>query len=190
MKNGRLVRALISLVLCTVFLAIPTGNVYALPFNAAVNYAVGINPYSVAVGDFDGDGNSDLAVVNYSGHNVSILLGDGSGAFAAAVGSPVAVGGTFPTSVAVGDFDRDSDLDLAVANNNTDDVSILLGNGSGGFAAAVPYSVGELPPPLSPWAISIGTAIWTWLWPIVTATMSPYCWAMAAASSLLRQGAL
>ena len=43
-------------------------------------------PNSVAVGDFNRDGNPDLAVANYGSNNVSILLGNGGGAFAAAVG--------------------------------------------------------------------------------------------------------
>ena len=126
MKNSRLVRVFVSVVLCMVFMAIPAGNVHAMPFNAAVNYAVGTNPHSVAVGDFNKDGKSDLAVANWNSNNVSILLGNGLGAFAAAVNYAV---GTNPGSVAVGDFNRDGNPDLAVANRNSNNISILLGNG-------------------------------------------------------------
>ena len=109
-------------------------------------FAVGNNPSSVAVGDFNGDGHSDLAVANFEGNSVSVLLGNGSGGFSAASGSPFAVG-QYPTSVAVGDFNGDGHPDLAVANAGGASVSVLLGNGSGGFSAAPgsPFAVGNKP---------------------------------------------
>src|SRR5208337_4155421 len=55
-----------------------------------------------------------------------------------------AVGGG-PRSVAVGDFNGDGKLDLVVANNTSNNVSILLGHGNGTFAAAVNYTVGTAP---------------------------------------------
>ena len=108
--------------------------------------AVGGGAYGVAVGDFDGDGIADLAVTNQRDSNVSILLGNGRGGFSPATGSPVAVG-TFPVAVAIGDFNGDGHADLAVANVTADTVSILLGNGSGGFAPATgsPVAVGSFP---------------------------------------------
>src|SRR5258708_18503968 len=54
-------------------------------FQAAVNCSGGSGPVFVAVGDFNGDGKSDLAVANSSSNNVSVLLGDGDGTFQAAV---------------------------------------------------------------------------------------------------------
>ena len=47
--------------------------------------------------------------------------------------------------MAVGYLDGDQDLDLAVANYNSDDVSVLLGNGNGTFAADVLYAAGDRP---------------------------------------------
>src|SRR5207253_1461263 len=82
----------------------------------------GTQPRAIAVGDFNGDGNEDLATANNSG-TVSILLGDGAGNF----GIPTNFGaGGNPISVAVGDFNGDGKLDLAVANSSTANVSILL----------------------------------------------------------------
>src|SRR5262249_26119387 len=100
----------------------------AFPTNATVG--AGNGPISVAVGDFNGDGKPDLAVANYDDNDVTILLGDGAGGFSPAPGSPVGAE-TNPRSVAVGDFNRDGKPDLAVANEGSDNVTILLGNGLG-----------------------------------------------------------
>ncbi|MEO6970912.1 MAG: VCBS repeat-containing protein, partial [Chthoniobacterales bacterium] len=94
-----------------------TGN-----FSAATNFAV-VNPTSVAVGDFNSDGNQDLAVAAEGPNNASILLGNGTGSFSAPTNFTV---GFFPTSVAVGDFNGDGKQDLAVVNESSDNVSILL----------------------------------------------------------------
>ncbi len=109
-------------------------------------FGVGMDPVSVAVGDFNGDGKLDLATANSDSANVTVLLGNGSGGFAAAAGGPLAVGFQ-PQSVAVGDFNGDGIQDLVTANAITNNVTLLLGNGSGGFAAATgsPFTVGTEP---------------------------------------------
>jgi hypothetical protein len=92
-------------------------------FGPAINWNAGDDPYSVAVGDFDGDGRPDLAVANVDSDNVSVLRGNGSGGFAAPVNFNA---GVEPRSVAVGDFNGDGRPDLAVANQFGDNVSVLL----------------------------------------------------------------
>jgi hypothetical protein len=77
------------------------------------------------VGDFNGDGNQDLAVANAGSANLSILLGDGAGHFGAAMNFGA---GTGPLSVAVGDFNGDGNQDLAVANASSNHISIFLRN--------------------------------------------------------------
>ena len=114
----------------------PSSSLIAL--NAPSAFGAGTTPYSVAVGDFNGDGKLDLAVANEGSDNVSILLGNGDGTFQAAVDYGA---GTDPDSVAVGDFNGDGKLDLVVANDDSNNVSILLGNGDGTFQAAVNYGV-------------------------------------------------
>jgi hypothetical protein len=84
---------------------------------------VGGEPFSVAVGDFNGDGNNDLAVANFADNTVNVLLGDGHGGFGSRLNLPV---GTGPGSVAVADFNGDGKPDLAVANESDNTVSVLL----------------------------------------------------------------
>jgi len=114
-------------------------------FVAATNYTVGGAPKSVAVGDFNRDGTPDLAVANSLGGSISILLGSGTGTFGAA--TDVAVGDR-PESVVVADFNGDGTPDLAVAVNsfliNNANVCILLGRGTGSFAAPTPFVVDQV----------------------------------------------
>ena len=97
-------------------------------FGAATNFPVGDENRAVAVGDFDGDLKLDLAVAVASSrasppNSVAVLLGNGAGRFGTATYFPV---GACPVSVAVGDFNGDLKPDLAVANCNSDNVSVLL----------------------------------------------------------------
>jgi uncharacterized repeat protein (TIGR01451 family) len=127
-----------------ILLGVPTG-LFPVP---GTTYTAGEFPASVAVGDFDRDGNLDLAVANQGSSNVSVFLGNGDGTFQGAVNFAA---GTAPFSVAVGDFDRDGKPDLAVANAVSHDVSILLGDGSGAFQPAIAYPAG-----ITPTSVAVG----------------------------------
>jgi len=117
-------------------------------FQPAVTYPVGTAPKAVAVGDFNGDGVIDVAVANAGNPatgddgNVSILLGNGDGTFQPATS---VVAGKNPLSIAVGDFNQDSRLDVVVANNGSNTVSVMLGNGDGTFRTHVDYATGSGP---------------------------------------------
>jgi uncharacterized protein (TIGR03437 family) len=117
-------------------------------FTAAAGspFAAGAWPASIAVADFNADGNLDLAIANANSNNVTVLLGNGSGGFTAAPGSPFPAG-SGPQSVAVGDFNGDGKPDLAIANGTGGNVTVLLGNGAGGFTAAAgsPFAAGSGP---------------------------------------------
>jgi subtilisin-like proprotein convertase family protein len=105
-------------------------------FTSGATLAAGSNPYAVAVGRFNADTNNDLAVVNSNSNNVSIFLGNGNGTFSAATNFSV---GASPIAISVGDFNSDNIKDLAVANFGgffSGTISILQGNGTGGFTAA------------------------------------------------------
>jgi hypothetical protein len=115
-------------------------------FQAPQTYAAGPYPRFVAVGDFNGDGAADLAVVNpydtASQGKVAILLGDGHGHFQTAASYPA---DWRAWSAAVGDFNGDGHLDLAFVNLDSNTVSIWLGAGDGSFQVAQNYAVGSTP---------------------------------------------
>ncbi len=105
-------------------------------------FDVGMQPTSVAIGDFNGDNQPDLAVANALSFNVSVLLNDGIGGFASVSNFPVGVNAT---SVAVADFNEDQKLDLAVVNAGSNSVTVLLGDGAGNFVSPSSQSVGTSP---------------------------------------------
>ena len=112
-----------------------------------VYYDTGDGPVSIAKGDFDSDGLTDLAVVTQNSNAVSILLRDANCIdddciYLDMVSYPT---GDTPVSVVNGHFDADANLDLAVANAGSNNVSILLGNGDGSFQTATHYTVGDSP---------------------------------------------
>jgi hypothetical protein len=143
-------------------------------FQAAKNYATGVGPASLAVGDFDGrhyaNGKPILGLVTAnSGGDLSLLLGNGNGdgtfGSAESIGLPTAGGlAQTPLSVAVGDLNKDGKLDLVVTGQtsytsyysgyygtysttvNKGYVNVLLGNGSGGFTAGTPQPLNTSDP--------------------------------------------
>jgi len=110
---------------------------------------LGQEPSSIVVGDFNGDGNQDFAVTNFKDNTFSVFLGNGDGTFKQDTGSPFALPATStgPIAMTTSDFNSDGNLDVAIANQTTNNVSILLGNGSGSFslASGSPFAVGKSP---------------------------------------------
>lgn len=100
------------------------------PFAPAQTFAVGTNPTGITSGDFNHDGDEDVATSNSLSDDVAALLGAGDGSLGTAAFYPVGFG---PAAVTVGFFNADAHLDIATANSLTDDVSVLLGNGDGTF---------------------------------------------------------
>ena len=111
-------------------------NSSAMPINA------------LDLGDFNADGNLDLAIVNGLGYQLPIDLGYGDGAFSAA--GYLDNNTAFAEGVAVGDFNADGKLDVAVANSGVPNysasgVSVSLGKGDGTFrpASGSPIAAGQ-----------------------------------------------
>lgn len=100
------------------------------------------SPSAIASADLNGDGVIDLATTNFSSANVSLLLGDGRGGF----GSPVAIPTGFDSAgaidLAIRDFNRDGNRDLAVLGANANTIVVLLGNGRGEFSKSATLTVG------------------------------------------------
>ena len=99
---------------------------------------------AIVAGDFNGDGKLDLAVTDYGGNAVLVLLGNNDGTFQPPLTIPV---GIQPAALVIGDFNNDGKLDLAVVNSGDNTVTLLLGNGDGTFtpASGSPYAVGKSP---------------------------------------------
>src|SRR6185437_10087974 len=116
--------------------------------NVAIGSAGYTQPYSVAIGDFDGDGIADAAVADNSSATMFIELGNGDGTFHVASTQP-AIGGAMSFIVIAHDLNLDGKLDLVVANRSSDDVSVLLGRGDSSFQAARVSSTGSNTGPYS-----------------------------------------
>jgi len=102
-----------------------------VPFASSPESA-GKNPGDVRVGDLNGDEKLDLVVANLGSGDVSVLLGDGTGNFSQPATSPEPAG-TQPGSPVIDDFDGNGKPDVAVVNTGSDDVTVLLGSGTGDF---------------------------------------------------------
>ena len=98
-----------------------------------------VPPDRLALGDLDGDGRTDAVIGSHDSNSVRIFLGDGAGGFREAEGSPVEVVSGVSAhnhGVALADLSADGRLDLLTANHDASSVSVLLGDGRGGFRPA------------------------------------------------------
>jgi hypothetical protein len=128
-------------------------------FRTEVPQSAAGQPLALALGDLNGDGNLDAVVANectstVGGCNgtVGVLLGRADGSFQPGV---TYAAGKNPSSVAVGDFNSDGKLDVAVVSSVVTGVSaasleVLLGNGDGTLGTAVSFDTG-----MSPIAVAI-----------------------------------
>ena len=118
-------------------------------FADVVSYAVGSTPSSIASGDLNGDGITDLVVGNAGASSVSVLLGNGSAGVGDGTLQPaitVSTGTSGPRDVQLADWDQDGVPDIGMANNSAAKVAtILIGNGDGTFGGPNSYAVSSAP---------------------------------------------
>jgi hypothetical protein len=121
-------------------------------FSAKTDFATGSLPYSVSIGDFNGDGRNDMAVANYGSNTVSVFLnttapGAATPAFSAKTDFTAGIGSI---SVSIVDFNGDGKNDMAVANNGSNNVSVFLNTAAPGaatpsFSAKTDFTTGVTP---------------------------------------------
>jgi len=109
------------------------------PLTPPLNATTEAGQVAVATGVFRNDTTKftatqpdDLVLVNAASNTISILLGNGDGTFVEAPNSPITVGKN-PSAVVVQDFNGDGFLDIAVANQGDNTISLFRGNGDGTF---------------------------------------------------------
>jgi hypothetical protein len=110
-------------------------------------FPAGKNPNDVAVADLNHDGHPDLAFANHDTSVLTVLLGDGHGSFSPASSSPLTVHShPHPHGVTAADFDGDGHVDLATDSWEEDKVTVLFGDGKGGFTSpGATFAVGRHP---------------------------------------------
>lgn len=93
---------------------------------------------ALAIADFDGDGRQDVAVAGASGSLAMHLNGRAMTRLNAAAGA-------HPIAMTAADLNNDGIADLAIANRDTDDVTVLIGAGDGTFSPAAFLKTGNSP---------------------------------------------
>lgn len=105
-------------------------------------------PGDVIACDVNHDSYQDLIITDQETGTLNVLLGNGSGEFSQAENSPLPAGNE-PGAIASGDFNGDQHMDIAIANHESDYLSLFLGKGDGQFAQAPnsPIKVQSYPHP-------------------------------------------
>jgi hypothetical protein len=129
------------------------GNGTFLPLAGPSLVADSGDTYGMVLADFNNDGNVDMALTRHANQNVAVLLGNGNGTFQAPAyyGVLNTVG---PVKIAAGDINGDGNLDLAVADYGSNNVSTLLGNGNGTFQGRQDLTAGVSGS--HPWGVALG----------------------------------
>lgn len=109
-------------------------------------FATDSQPAKIALGDFNGDGFIDAAVVNSSSNSLTILLNTTpANGFAFLEPLQRYDTGSTPTDLVIRDLDNDGNSDIAVVNFNSDDMTIFWGDGSGAFSPSPALFAGSRP---------------------------------------------
>ena len=123
-------------------------------FSNIITYSTGSNsvPSSVVVADFNNDGRRDIIVANAGTDNIGMFFGNGNGTFSNQTTFSTGSGSS-PYWIAVGDFNNDNQLDIAVANYGSNNLGVLLGCVNGTFFSQLTYSTGN---DSQPYSVAVG----------------------------------
>ncbi|CAF4754903.1 unnamed protein product, partial [Rotaria sp. Silwood2] len=110
-------------------------------FGIQVTFSTGYHsvPYSVATTDVNSDDQLDIIVANYGSSSIGVLLRYGNGTLGM-VRTYFLNSESHPSSVVVGDFNEDNEMDIAVANSNHETVVLLSGFKNGTVISQEKYS--------------------------------------------------
>ncbi|NDD31703.1 MAG: VCBS repeat-containing protein, partial [Proteobacteria bacterium] len=106
-------------------------------FQAATNYQVAAQPYALAAGDLNNDGNVDLVIPGAFSSQTTVMRGNGDGTFKT---PSTLLSGFAPYDVTLADMNYDGHLDIVLVNKESASVSTFFGNGDGTFSP--PLTVG------------------------------------------------
>ena len=109
-------------------------------FNGTISFRLqsSSNPSSLIVADFNNDNQLDLVTANSGIDNVGVMLSDGGGTFRAQTIYSTGADSR-PSSVAMGDFNNDGYLDIAISNSHVRNIGVLLGMGNGTFQTQITF---------------------------------------------------
>ncbi|CAF2042190.1 unnamed protein product, partial [Rotaria magnacalcarata] len=107
---------------------------------AAYRIGESSEPEGIAVGDFNNDTHLDVVVADRGKNEMIILYGSGYGTFLSQANYSTG-GNSYPNSVAVGDFNQDHQLDVAIINSGPNSIGIFLGNWNGTFSSITTYFI-------------------------------------------------
>jgi hypothetical protein len=119
-----------------------TGLYYLADANGTLAVRSGEGTTGLVAGNFDADPLNELIVSNSDSNSFSVLQATGTGGLLNPEKARTFPTGIQPTIVAAGRFNSDPYLDLAVLNQGSDDISIFLGDGRGGFTEKIACDAG------------------------------------------------
>jgi gliding motility-associated-like protein len=129
------------------FVLLPLAASAQVTFPAVTSLNAPDTPYELAKGDFNNDGKADLITANFTddaNQQFTLLLSNNSGSFTGGNFRNVGAS-TYMIDVAVGDFNKDGNLDAVGCSAQNNNFSLILGNGAGNFSSAINFNAGDQP---------------------------------------------
>lgn len=129
------------------FFLLPLTASAQLSFRGVTSINMPNTPFELAKGDLNNDGRPDVVSCNFNsnaGQQITVMLNTGSGTFTGTAFKNFAAG-TNVNDIALGDFNKDGNLDAVVCSQSNVNFSLLTGDGTGNLAAPVSFAAGDVP---------------------------------------------